>query len=73
MYNYYWMGRSRVSSYLLISFWTTEQKQIGSIKSSLLNRIGDVFLCLHSIILGIVKSFDFGIILCYFQNNRKSI
>lgn len=66
MYNYCRLGRSRISSYLLISFWTTEQKQIRSIKSSVLNRIGDVFLCLHSIIMGIIKSFDFSIIFMLF-------
>ncbi len=50
MFNYYRMGRSRISSYLLISFGQQEQQQIGSIESNILNRIGDIFLCLPSIV-----------------------
>lgn len=50
MFNYYWMGRRWISSYLLISFGQHEQQQIRCIKSNILNRIGDIFLCLPSIV-----------------------
>ena len=71
MYNYYRMGRSRNSSYLLITFWTTEMRQIRSIKSNILNRIGDVFLCQHRIMLDNFKSFDFGVIFVLFPEFQK--
>lgn len=69
-------GKEQDQLILINIFWTTEMKQIRSIKSSILNRIGDVSLCQDSLNVGIIKSFDFGVIFLLFsdiQNHKISI